>query len=146
LSDLDEETRVYAMSVTSGSMPTAVPAAGTATIDVHAPPVEGFVQWAGIAMEIDHPRPNDLSVEISLPDRPGSPSQLLWDPGFHARGAAILEPASGAAVRGTVDVRGKAWQPNPFVHFYVDDVWISGSQGTPRSEERRVGKECRVQW
>src|SRR5205823_2001085 len=28
-------------------------------------------------------------------------------------------------------VRGKAWQPNPFVHFYVDDVWISGSQGTP---------------
>jgi len=131
LSDLDEETRVYAMSVTSGSMPTAVPAAGTATIDVHAPPVEGLVQWAGIAMEIDHPRPNDLSVEVSLPDRPGSPSQLLWDPGFHARGAAILEPASGAAVRGTVDVRGKAWQPNPFVHFYVDDVWISGSQGTP---------------
>src|SRR5256885_3984782 len=59
------------------------------------------------------------------------PSQLLWDPGFHARGAAILEPASGAAVRGTLDVRGKAWQPNPFVHFYVDDVWISGSQGTP---------------
>src|SRR5439155_338395 len=87
LSDLDEETRVYAMSVTSGSMPTAVPAAGTATIDVHAPPVEGLVQWAGIAMEIDHPRPNDLSVEVSLPDRPGSPSQLLWDPGFHARGA-----------------------------------------------------------
>jgi len=131
LSDLDEETRVYAMSVTSGSTPTAVPAAGTATIDVHAPPVEGLVQWAGIGMEIDHPRPNDLSVEVSLPDRPGSPSQLLWDPGFHARGAAILEPASGAAVRGTLDVRGKAWQPNPFVHFYVDDVWISGSQGTP---------------
>src|SRR5205807_341208 len=131
LSDLDEETRVYSMSVTSGSMPTAVPAAGKATIDVHAPPVEGLVQWAGIGMEIDHPRPNDLSIEVSLPDRPGSPSQLLWDPGFHARGAAILEPASGAAVRGTVDVRGKAWQPNPFVHFYVDDVWISGSQGTP---------------
>src|SRR6266550_2902964 len=131
LSDLDEETRVYAMSVTSGSMPTAVPAAGIATIDVHAPPVEGLVQWAGIGMEIDHPRPNDLSVEVSLPDRPGSPPQLLWDPGFHARGAAILEPASGAAVRGTLDVRGKAWQPNPFVHFYVDDVWISGSQGTP---------------
>src|SRR5437879_1717356 len=94
LSDLDEETRVYVMSVTSGFMPTAVPAAGTATIDVHAPPVEGLVQWAGIGMEIDHPRPNDLSVEVSLPDRPGSPSQLLWDPGFHARGAAILEPAS----------------------------------------------------
>src|SRR5467141_2882176 len=131
LSDLDEETRVYAMSVTSGSMPTAVPAAGTAIIDIHAPPVEGLVQWAGIGMDIDHPRPNDLSVEVSLPDRPGSPSQLLWDPGFHARGAAILEPASGAAVRGTVDVRGKAWQPNPFVHFYVDDVWISGSEGTP---------------
>src|SRR5256885_2684892 len=131
LSDLDEETRVYAMSITSGSMPTAVPAAGMATIDVRAPPVEGLVQWAGIGMEIDHPRPNDLSVEVSLPDRPGSPSQLLWDPGFHARGAAILEPASGAAVRGTVDVRGKAWQPNPFVHFYVDDAWISGSQGTP---------------
>src|SRR5437867_3551438 len=134
LSDLDEETRVYVMSVTSGFMPTAVPAAGTATIDVHAPPVEGLVQWAGIGMEIDHPRPNDLSVEVSLPDKPGSPSQLLWDPGFHARGAAILEPASGAAVRGTVDVRGKAWQPNPFVHFYVDDVWISGSQGNPNGD------------
>src|SRR5207237_943851 len=115
---------------TSGSIPTAVPAAGTATIDVHAPPVEGLVQWAGIAMEIDHPRPNDLSVEVSLPDRPGSPSQLLWDPGFHARGAAILEPASGAAVQGTVDVGGKAWQPNPLVHFHVDDVGPSASAWT----------------
>src|SRR5216117_4533511 len=91
-SDLGEENRVYAMSVTSGSMPTAVPAAGTATIDVHAPPVEGLVQWAGIAMEIDHPRPNDLSVEVSLPDRPGSPSQLLWDPASTRAGPRSSSP------------------------------------------------------
>src|SRR5436853_7461321 len=95
LSDLDEETRVYAMSVTSGSMPTAVPAAGTVTIDVHAPPVEGLVQWAGIGMEIDRLRPNDLSVDVSLPDRPGCPSQPLWAPGFHAPRATILEAACG---------------------------------------------------
>src|SRR5438309_1955780 len=134
LSDLDEEARVYAMSVSSGSLPVAVPSAGTATIDIRTPPVEGFVQWAGIGVEIEHARPNDLSVEVSLPDQPGSPSQLLWDPGFHARGAAILEPTNGAAVRGTVEVRGKAWRSNPFVHFYVDDAWIAASQGTPEGD------------
>src|SRR2546421_1582395 len=62
LRDLDEGTRGYALSGTSRSPPTAVPAAGTATIDVHAPPVEGLVQWAGIGRQVDHPRPNDLSV------------------------------------------------------------------------------------
>src|SRR5205807_421431 len=55
----------------------------------------------------------------------------LAGPHGAGRRAAILEPASGADVRRTGDVRGKTWQPNPFVHFYVNDVWISGSQGTP---------------
>src|SRR2546423_5694199 len=51
LSDLDEETRVYAMSITSGSMPTAVPAPGMATIDVPAPAVEGPVPMGGVGEE-----------------------------------------------------------------------------------------------
>jgi len=57
LSDLDEETRVYAMSVNSGSTPTALPSTGAATLDIHSPPAEGLVQWAGIGVEIDHPGP-----------------------------------------------------------------------------------------
>src|SRR5204863_8125860 len=33
LSDLDEESRVYSMSVTSGSTPVPIPSSGTATIE-----------------------------------------------------------------------------------------------------------------
>src|SRR5437773_1159079 len=126
LSDLDEESRVYSMSVTSGSTPVPIPSSGTATIEIHAPPVDGIVQWAGVGLEIEHPRPDGLSVELAIPGKPGT--QLLWDPGFHARGAAILEPTTGAALRGTVEVRGRAWHADriaadvrrepPFTFFY----------------------------
>jgi len=54
---------------------------------------------------------------------------VLWDPGFNVRGAAILLPSDGAAVRGTVEVRGKAWRPDPLVQLQVDDVWIAGTEG-----------------
>src|SRR5947208_1113418 len=127
LSDLDEESRVYSMSVTSGSTPMPIPSSGTAMIEIQAPPVDGIVQWAGVGLEVEHPRPGDLSVELTIPGKSGS--QLLWDPGFHARGAAILEPTSGAAVRGTVEVRGRAWHADPFVVLYVDGVWIADMRG-----------------
>ncbi len=127
LSDLDEESRVYSMSVTSGSTPVPIPSSGTATIEIHAPPVDGIVQWAGVGLEIEHPRPDGLSVELAIPGKPGT--QLLWDPGFHARGAAILEPTTGAALRGTVEVRGRAWHADPFVDLYVDGVWIADMRG-----------------
>jgi len=127
LSDLDEESRVYSMSVTSGSTPVPIPSSGTATIEIQAPPVDGIVQWAGVGLEIEHPRPDGLSVELAIPGKPGT--QLLWDPGFHARGAAILEPTTGAALRGTVEVRGRAWHADPFVDLYVDGVWIADMRG-----------------
>src|SRR5207249_1025130 len=66
-------------------------------------------------------------VELAIPGKPGT--QLLWDPGFHARGAAILEPTTGAALRGTVEVRGRAWHADPFVDLYVDGVWIADMRG-----------------
>src|SRR5438046_3054975 len=127
LSDLDEESRVYSMSVTSGSTPVPIPSSGTATIEIQAPPVDGIVQWAGVGLEIEHPRPDGLSVELAIPGKPGT--KLLWDPGFHARGAAILEPTTGAALRGTVEVRGRAWHADPFVDLYVDGVWIADMRG-----------------
>lgn len=131
LTDVDEEARVYAMSVTSGSTPLTIPASGSASIEVRAPPVAGFIQWAGIGLEIEHPRLDDLSVELRLPDREGSDPRLLWDPGFHARGAAILEPSIGASIRGLVEVRGKVWRPDTLVDLYVDDGWIAAAEGNP---------------
>jgi hypothetical protein len=131
LSDLDEEARVYAMSVTSGTIAAAIPSAGSAAIDVFAPPIGGLVQWAGLGLEIHHPHPDNLSIELVNADGSAPRSELLWDPGFSVRGTAILAPRAGAALRGTVEVRGKAWRPNPFVHFYVDDVWIAGGAGNP---------------
>src|SRR5437773_6907280 len=101
------------MSVTSGSTPVPIPSSGTATIEIHAPPVDGIVQWAGVGLEIGHPRPDGLSVELAIPGKPGT--QVLWDPGVHARGAAVLEPTARAALRGTVEVRGGAWPAGPFV-------------------------------
>src|SRR6267378_3273912 len=131
LSDLDEEARVYAMSVTSGSTVRTIPSAGTTAIDILSPPVGGLVEWAGVGVEIRHPHPDNLSIELVNADGSAPRSEILWDPGFNVRGTAILEPRAGAAVRGTVEVRGKAWRPNPVLHFYVDDAWIAGGIGNP---------------
>src|SRR5688572_8503222 len=130
LGDLDEEARVYAMSVASGDEPVPIPSAGTATMDLGAPRLMGLVDWAGVGLEIVHPRPDDLSAELILADDDGPlRSQLLWDPGLKARGAAIFDPFPGAAVRGTVEVRGKAWRPDPIVHLHVDDTWVAEAVG-----------------
>jgi hypothetical protein len=131
LRDIDEEARLYAVSVDSGSDPTGIPSAGTATIEIEAPPVAGILEWAGIELEIEHPRPEDLSVELVSSTDATSFSQLLWDPGFGARGVAILEPAFGAAVRGTLEVRGMAWRPDPIAHLYVDDTLVGSTRGGP---------------
>lgn len=131
LGDLEEEARVYAMSVTSGSVPVPIPSSGVATIDIGSPSVSGLIDWAGVGLEIEHPRPDDLSLELMIAGDVGSASQLLWDPGFGARGAAILAPAHGATVRGVVEVRGMGWRPNPIVHFHLDDVRVSTTQGNP---------------
>src|SRR5205807_9305074 len=127
LSDLDEEARVYSISVTSGSTPVSIPSSDIATMEIQTPPVDGIVQWAGVGLEIEHPRPADLSVELAIPGKSGT--QLLWDPGFKARGVAILEPTTGDAVRGPVEVQGRAWRADPFVDLYVDGVWIAEAQG-----------------
>jgi hypothetical protein len=119
------------MSVTSGSTPLTIPSAGTATVDVFAPPVGGLVQWAGVGLEIHHPHPDNLSIELVNADGSAPRSEVLWDPGFNVRGTAILAPKAGAALRGTVEVKGKAWRPSPVVHFYVDDAWIAGGAGNP---------------
>src|SRR5438477_588852 len=47
LSDLDEESRVYSMSITSGSTPVPIPSSNIATIEIQTPPSTGSSSGPG---------------------------------------------------------------------------------------------------
>jgi len=128
LGDLEEEATVYAARVSPG-LGSVEFGPMNSTIDIEAPPAAGVFASAALDLQIDYPQSNDLSVGLAFLGDDGPRAQLLWDPGFHARGAAILVPSDGAAVRGAVEVRGKAWRPDPLIQFQVDDIWVNGTQG-----------------
>ncbi len=129
LGDVEEEARVYVSRVSPALGSVELGPRNSSTIEIEAPPAAGVFASAGIDVRIDHPHPQDLSVDVAFLGDGGPMTQLLWDPGFNVRGAAILLPSNEAAVRGTIEVRGKAWRPDPLVQLQVDDVWIAGTEG-----------------
>jgi hypothetical protein len=131
LRDLEEESRIYSMRVASGSVPSDLHPMEATSIDISVPAAAGAFASAGIELQIDHDRVTELSVELRVPDGAGDRTQLLWDPGFHARGAVILAPSDESAVRGVVEVRGMSWRPNPLVQFDVDDLGVASVNGDP---------------
>jgi hypothetical protein len=128
LRDLEEEARVYSARVSTTAGPRPLPPGQDVGIDLGVPSIAGDLTSAAIELEIDHAHIDDLSVELRLTGA-NSSAQLLWDPGVQARGAAILTPLNGSAVRGTVEVRGRAWRPDPAIDFYVDDVLVTSAAG-----------------
>ena len=129
LGDLEEEARVYVARASPALGAVELGPGNSSIIEIEAPPSAGVFASAAVDVQIDHPHPQDLSVDVAFLADDGPEAQLLWDPGFNVRGAAILLPSDGAAVRGTVEIRGKAWRPDPLVQLQVDDVWIAGTEG-----------------
>src|SRR5438093_2613626 len=105
--DLEEEARVYFARVWSAPIAREIRPLESATIEIEAPPVAGLLASAAIDVQIVHPHSEDLSVELTVSGSTGARTQLLWDPGFLVRGAAIRTPSYGSAVRGMVEVRGR---------------------------------------
>ncbi|HLB69223.1 MAG TPA: Ig-like domain-containing protein [Thermoplasmata archaeon] len=134
LSNLEEETRIYVARISATRVPSEVPSGGQADMAVQAPPLSAVPLAAAIAIEIDHLHPDALSVAVEIPSGE-STSHLLWDPGFHYRGSAILTPAAGESVRGQIEVRGRVSSiiRDALVEFYVDDQWTS--ETTPESDD-----------
>ena len=42
--------------------------------------------------------------------------------------------------------RTQSWLPSIFNDFFDNDWMVKANATAPRSEERRVGKECRSRW
>src|SRR5207245_10062456 len=86
-----------------------------------------------LSIDIAHPRARDLSLFLETSDGRSSSSALLWDPGIRERGAAIVTPAYGQAVHGTVDVRGRiaSDMTDTQAALHVDGQWIAASAGEP---------------
>src|SRR2546430_15962823 len=84
-----------------------------------------------LSIDIAHPRVRDLSLFLETSDGRSSRSELLWDPGIRERGAAIVTPAYGQAVHGTVDVRGRiaSDMTDTQAALHVDGQWIAASAG-----------------
>ncbi|HKW43455.1 MAG TPA: Ig-like domain-containing protein, partial [Thermoplasmata archaeon] len=125
IGDLEEETRIYASRLQGPDTAIEIPSAGVAEARVDGPALSGVLTSTALAVEIDHGRPTDLSVTGEFFDGSAWRSQLLWDPGFHARGAAIFSPTYGQSVRGLVLVSGRISEnvPGSSVHLFVDDHW-----------------------
>src|SRR5213594_1160718 len=131
LQDLEEEARVYAARVWSAPIAREVRPLDSVMMEIEAPPVAGLLASAAIDLQIDHPHSDDLSVEVTVPGSTGPRTQLLWDPGFHIRRAAILTPSYGSAVRGIVDVRGSVIPGISSVHLHVDGGRIAAAEVDP---------------
>src|SRR5207253_715134 len=92
------------------------------------PTADGLLASAAIDVQTSHPHLEDVSVELTVSGSTGPHTQLLWDPGFHVRGAAILTPSYGSAVRGMVEVRGRVLPGLSSVHLHVDDGRVATAE------------------
>ncbi len=108
LRDLEEETRLYTVTLMDAGAPRLLAPGGALSIDLTGSAVRGSFVAGAVAVDLAHPRPDDLS--ISLVTRKGAveESHLLWDPGLRERGLAIVEPAPGRRLQGIVPVSGRA--------------------------------------
>ncbi len=133
LRDLEEEAYVYLARVASTRVPLDIPPAGETSVQIEAPPAAGVMASALLLIDITHPRARDLSLFLETSDGRSSRSELLWDPGIRERGAAIVMPAYGQAVHGTVDVRGRiaSDMTDTQAALHVDGQWIAASAGGP---------------
>ncbi len=131
LRDLEEEARLYLARVTSTRVPLEIRPGKETALELQAPPAAGVMASALVSVDISHPRVRDLSLAVEAFDGRSSRSELLWDPGFRERGAAVLVPVDGQAVRGTVGVRGGTSSDltDAIVALHVDGQWIAASQG-----------------
>src|SRR5207245_1015853 len=133
LRDLEEEARVYAARVWSAPIAREIRPLESTTMEIEAPPVSGLLASAAIDVQISHPHSEDLSVELTVSGSTGPRTQLLWDPGFHIRGAAIFTPSYESAVRGIVEVRGSVIPGCSSVHLHVDGGRIAEAEVGPTS-------------
>src|SRR3989454_214423 len=101
------------------------------TIEIEAPLVAGAVAAAAVDLAIDHPQSDELSVALTVAGPAGPRTQLLWDPGFRVRGAAILAPSYGSSARGVVDVRGSVARGLSVVHLRVDGEPVATAEVDP---------------
>lgn len=107
IDDLEEDARRFVTEIVHMGGPIPIPSGGNATVVIAGPIVSGLDRQVLMRLELEHPRPMDLSVVLELGDDAGASAHLLWDPGFHERGIAILQPAPGASLHGEVLVIGR---------------------------------------
>ena len=107
LRDLEEETRVYALTYADEVGLRTLEPGGELSIDLVGPPASGAPVAAAVALDLVHPRTHDLSVSLGVRNGTAMEEHLLWDPGFHVRRLAIVSPAPGESVRGPVRVEAR---------------------------------------
>jgi hypothetical protein len=142
IEDLDEQMRSYVAEVRSARVPLAIPpspiqggAGVPESVPLPAPRISGLDIRGALGVDVDHPRPSDLSISLEAHRPTGTTSYLVWDPGFHARGVAILSPRDGRGVHGEVFVTGAAstYARGTQVQLFVDGVFVTtgfrGSDG-----------------
>jgi len=136
LRDLDEESRLYTVAFDATEVPLPILSDAPAVATIDSPFVSGPISSAAVAFEVSHPSPSDLSVTLSTFNGSSWATHLLWDPGFHARGIALLSPEEGDAVHGTVNVQGgiAAEVRGLSVNLYVDGDWVA-AVGRPEGED-----------
>src|SRR3989454_560259 len=122
LLDLEEEARIYAARVWAAPVARPLAPGASTTLDIESPPLAGLTASAAIDLQVDHANPTDLSVALTFSGANGPRTQVLWDPGLHIRGAAILAPMYGTSVHGAVRVQGSVVQPHASVRLRVDNV------------------------
>jgi len=131
LQDLEEEARIYAARAWSAPIAGEVLPGELTTIEIEAPVVAGSVAAAAVDLAMDHPRSDELSIALTIVGPAGPRMQLLWDPGLHVRGAAILTPSYGSSARGVVDVRGSVAREISVVRLRVDGEMVATVEVDP---------------
>jgi len=128
--DLEEEILVHTAEIESTSTPMGIASGQEISVSIDAPSVSGMDLAGAVRLEIEHDRASNLSVAIAGFDGVAWGEALLWDPGFHARGVAILSPRPGQVVHGVAVVSGRTSSSlaASWAHLYVDGAWETAAR------------------